>query len=229
VAAAVLPISSGTVRAQQAPESERQLILPGGRTDGLNGNYWKTALAGNTQLPVHERLMVVAPGGRVLDVVDGEDKRVALPVWLDAALNDEATRATLVHNHPSDVSLSCADLRQLARPGVERVIALGNDGSVFEATAGSHFGTELLDESSCRSLLASVTTRLLNEVEPVAGQTFPVTQYVPHLLSSVLHRLQVIDYRVTPSVQVRVDLNRYQWPFDRVVAVTASRQEKPKR
>ena len=44
--------------------------------------------------------------------------------------------AVLVHNHPSSVGLSAADIGQLSKPGVAAIVAIGHDGSVFVASAG---------------------------------------------------------------------------------------------
>ncbi|MBD0865730.1 MAG: hypothetical protein GDA36_09080 [Rhodobacteraceae bacterium] len=52
------------------------------------------------------------------------------------ALRNESRQTGLVHNHPNSSGFSRADLRKLGHlPGLDRLIAVGHDGSLYRASA----------------------------------------------------------------------------------------------
>jgi hypothetical protein len=211
---------SGVVAQTTHPSSaERRLVLPGGITTGLTGSFWIAALANGQSIPRHERLLIVAADGRVLDVVDGTKNGVLLPAGLSAVLETRALDVTLVHNHPSPVGLSGSDLRQLVRKGVARIIAVGSDGSVYEAAPDARI--DRLDSTFYQAVRRRVEDRLLTEAMWTGESVESLAPHVCHLVSAVLQRVRVIDYRLTPSVGVRVDLDRYRDLFERVTSTEA--------
>ncbi|MDR0996908.1 MAG: hypothetical protein LBL69_04500 [Zoogloeaceae bacterium] len=68
---------------------------------------------------------------------DHDPARVMPSQKTKALLESKDVALALVHNHPSSLSLSRADLGMvLSKPGGKRVVAVGADGSVFAAEKG---------------------------------------------------------------------------------------------
>src|SRR5262245_10236495 len=146
----------------QTSDTVRRLVLPATGTTGLPGSFWRTAIGNGGPMPGFERLLAVGNDGLVLAESNGDEHHVLLPEALSLRLSQGAVHATLVHNHPGGVSLSGNDLSQLGKPGVDRVIAVSPDGSVFEASAGSKFEAERFDALYER-VLTDVTERVNRE------------------------------------------------------------------
>ncbi len=85
-----------------------------------------------------ERLVVVGPDGRILASSDGTRSEVDVPAF-DRSAVAAGEGVVLVHSHPASTSFSRADLVHLSRPGVEAVVAVGGDGSVYFAARGPRF------------------------------------------------------------------------------------------
>jgi hypothetical protein len=160
-------------------------------------------------MPTVERLLVVGPDGRVIGEANGDGDHVLLPEAVDELLAAKPVRATLVHNHPGGVSLSGNDLSQLGKPGVERVIAVAPDGSVFEATAGPKFDRGTFDERYLK-MLSEMTERVNREARRDGVSLDRVYPNLCHLTALALDRAGVIRYRMTPSLKLRVELDRYR-------------------
>jgi hypothetical protein len=213
--------AAGQAERRQSGGSERRLVLPDGRTAGLSGSYWEAAIADGGPAPRHERLLVVMPDGRVRDVVDGERDHVLLPLELARELSERSLGVTLVHNHLSGVSLSGADLLHLSKLGVASVVALGSDGSVYEASGGSRidrFSGELY-----LLLVDRIRQRLTAEAWRDAIDPAVLEPHAAHLIALVLHRTQLIDYRTRPSMADRLTWLRFRDLFDRVIATETHR------
>jgi hypothetical protein len=200
------------------PHSVRRLALPASGTVGLSGSYWRAALGNGGPMPGFERLLVVAADGRILGEANGDENQVLLPEALCRLLSEGRVRATLVHNHPGGVSLSGNDLSQLGKPGVDRVIAVSPDGSVFEASAGPKFDAGTFDARYAR-VLADVTERVNREARRDSIDLAPLYPNLSHLVAMALDRTDVIRYRMTPSLKLRVELDRYrhvlEWTLNR--------------
>ncbi|HYN07693.1 MAG TPA: hypothetical protein VES67_09905 [Vicinamibacterales bacterium] len=205
--------------------SERRLVFPKGRASGLNGSYWQAALANGGPAPRHERLLVVMPDGLVLGVVDGERDRVMLPIDLTRELSERELQALLVHNHPSCVSLSRSDLMHLAKIGVAGVVAVGSDGTVFEASAAPRYDPDLFAERLYPQLKNRVQERLATEASRDRVDLAMLDPHLAHLVAVVLHRARVIDYRVTPSVTAGLAHTRFRDLFERVIGPEVRRLE----
>ncbi len=90
------------------------------------------------QNPDRERLVVIGPDGQALASSDGTRSEVDVPDFERSAV-PEGEGVLLVHSHPESTSFSRADLMHLSRPGVEAVVAIGSDGSVYLAGRGPRF------------------------------------------------------------------------------------------
>jgi len=220
-----LPATAQTLRAQGAPAAERRLAFPEGHVSGLSGAYWTNALANGGAVPPHERLLAVTPDGRVLGVVDGERSQVKLPLELVRRLCEPALEATLVHNHPTVVSLGETDLGHLAKAGVSRVVAIGSEGTVYEAAAGSRYEPALVTRNLYPVLEDRVRRRLAAEAWWDREDSAALAPHVPHLVAAVLDRAKVIHYLVTPSDTTTLAFHRYRKLFDRVVRAEARKLE----
>lgn len=181
---------------------------------------WRDALTQGGRLPPHERLVVVTPDGGIVRIVEGEETQVNLPADLQAALATGALRATLVHNHLADRGLSCADFRQLAKPGVAQVVAVGGRGSVFEAAAGPEYDARLFDAASCRDLFDRVATQLSAQLGAMLGPRSEPVDQVPHVVARALASAGVIVYRPVPATDASATLFRYGLEFDQLIART---------
>jgi hypothetical protein len=205
---AQVPLQSKTVR---------RIALPASGTMGLSGSFWRAVLGNGGPMPGFERLVVIASDGSILGEANGDENQVLLPETLARMLSDGAVRATLVHNHPAGVSLSGTDLGQLGKPGVDRVIAVSPDGSVFEASAGTRFDVCTF-KALYTGMLAEVTERVNREAQRDGVDLARLYPNLTHLVALALDRAGVIRYRMTPSLKLRVELDRYrhvlEWTVD---------------
>src|SRR5262245_42866836 len=119
---------SRTDQASQAPAFTATTLAD-------EASRWLDLLRENGVL-TRERLLVVMESGQIVETVDGTETRIDFPRRLQPYLADARNPVTLVHNHPAGIGLSAKDLDMLARPGVRRIIAVGHDGSLYEASAG---------------------------------------------------------------------------------------------
>jgi len=219
IAATVAVTGSLRLDAQSPTQSSpvRRLALPASGTMGLSGSYWRAALGEAGAMPRFERLLVVGSDGVILGEANGGENDVLLPEALAQLLGSGAVRATLVHNHPGGVSLSGTDLSQLAKPGVERVIAVSPDGSVFEAAAGPRFDAATFNTVYER-VLAEATDRASREAKRDGVDLSKVYPNLCHLAALALDRAGVIHYRMTPSLRLRAELDRYRHVLEWVVS-----------
>jgi hypothetical protein len=211
---------------QSAPAaSERRLVFPAGKPSGLSGAYWTAALANGGPAPRHERLLAVMPDGRVLGVVDGGRDHVMLSVALVRDLSERKLQATLVHNHPTSVSLGESDLMHLAKIGVARVVAVGSDGTAYEAAAGARYDAARFAEDLYQTVEGRVRERLAAEVRRDREDPGTLSMHVNHLVAIVLDRARVIDYVTSPSETARLAFDRYRELFERVALAEGQRLE----
>lgn len=190
---------------------------------GMPSRFWVQLIGGPGRLPDRERLVVAATDGRLLGVADGDHNAVRFPEIVDVLLEAGSVRVVLAHNHPANTSLSGADLALLGRRGVERVVAVGNDGSVYEAMAGRRF----VDPTTIATLFPEVEARLWERlpleavrvgVPPGAG-----FEFFSHLVASVFARAGAITYRsrMSSSLMARY-LPDAVW-LDQLVSAEATR------
>jgi hypothetical protein len=211
IAAALVAAASLCLNAQAASQSGpiRRVTLPASGTTRLSGTFWRGVLSNGRPMPRVERLLVIDRDGVVLAEADGETDHVMLPEGAFRLLSSVDVQATLVHNHTDVVSLSGTDLGQLGKPGVARVIAVGPDGSVFEATAGTRFDHETF-EALYLKVLTDLKGRVNREARREGVDLGPIYPNLSHLVALALDRAGVIRYRMTPSLKLRVELDRYR-------------------
>lgn len=221
VSAAVLTAAcvAGTTLAThaQTPSRIRALTLPEGRTAGLSSRFWTHALTNGGRLPDHERLLVLASNGEVLDVVDGDTDHVLIPPSLDRMLCGGSARVTLVHNHPANVSLSGGDLFQLTKAGIERVVAVAHDGTVYEASSRSTPAALARAIANYPRLLERLIAEARHEARLTDQDLSPLFPLLPHMAALALQRTEVIDYQARTSLDMRLTLDRYRTIIDRIV------------
>ena len=209
VAVTAAPRLVAQVPSASNSETVRRLALPPSGTVGLPGSFWRSVLGNGGPMPDFERLLIVGSDGTILGEANGDERQVLLPEPIARLLSDGAVRATLVHNHPGGVSLSGTDLGQLGKPGVERVIAVSPDGSVFEASAGARFDACAFD-ALYKDVLAAVTERVNREAQREGVDPARLYPNLTHLAALTLDRAGVIRYRITPSLRLRIELDRYR-------------------
>lgn len=194
----------------------------GEQLPGLPGRFWVRLIGDAGRLPQHERLVVLASDGRVLDVVEGGDDSVVVPEKVDGMLASSDARLVLAHNHPASTSLSGADLAQLDRKNVERVVALGHDGSVYEAMLGAHFSGPSVGAVLYPQVEARVLARLTMEAARVGASPRTGYDQFSHLVALVLGRAGVIDYRFRMSVSATTQYMADADWIERLVASEAT-------
>ena len=218
-----LPLFAHTQTPPAATWNDEPRPPVGEQLPGMPSRFWVQLIGGSGRLPDQERLVVLATDGRVLGVVEGNQDAVRFPELVDVLLDDGGTRVVLAHNHPAGTSLSGADLALLGRRGVDRVVAVGNDGSVYEATAGPRF------------VRATTVARLFPQVEAHVRERLPFEaaragvppgagfEFFSHVVASAFARAGAIHYRsqMSPSVMARY-LPDAAW-LDRLVSDEASR------
>lgn len=198
-------------------------LAVGEQLPGLPARFWVRLIGDAGQLPVHERLVVLTTDGRVLAVLDGGSDAVDIPASVDALLDDTTTPLVLAHNHPADTSLSGADLALLGRPSVERVVAVGHDGSVYEATAGPGFVDRALFARLYPALEARLKTRLAGESAWAGATPGAAFDQFSHLMALILARAGIIQYRARLSVGQLTRAAEYAAWTDRIVTTEAAR------
>lgn len=170
-----------------------------------------------------ESLVVLTTDGRVLGRVEGDRDTVAFPGTLDELLDAGQDRLVLAHTHPANTSLSGADLCVLLRRGVERVVAIGGDGSVYEATTGRRTVTRVTGARLFADVEARVRERLPIEAARAGAPPGAGFEFFSHLVASAFARAGVITYRVQMSATL---VSRYvldaRW-LDGIIATEASR------
>jgi hypothetical protein len=202
------------------------LVAPVVTTARRELTSWIAAISRNGLMPRDERLLVVAPDGVVMDTIDGTAARVALPRSLEVQLFDRSNRISLVHNHPGSSGLSGADLSQLRKPGVLRIVALGHDGSVFEAKAGPRYSALMSNEQTYSGLVQRILFRVEIEQRWTDEDMTDVLRYVGHLAALALHRADVISYRATLSPHAVAILERFSPFVDRVLTTEVKQLQK---
>ncbi len=96
----------------------------------------------------------------------------------------------LVHNHPSSSSLSLEDLELAHDNGLNKIIAAGNDGSLYEARNINKFN---------KSIYNAVLDRVERYVQRWKNRSVSddeVNFWGNHIINSLLHRQGVLVYRM---------------------------------
>ncbi len=218
-----MSISAQTQASQIPTWDDRPRAPVGEQLPGMPSRFWVQLIGGPSGLPDHERLIVLTTDGRVLGAVEGDNNAVRFPPVVDAMLEAGSLRVVLAHNHPASTGLSGADLVLLGRPGVERVVAVGNDGSVYEATAGRRFVQESTIVTLFPEIEARVRERLPLEAARAGVPAGAGFEFFSHIVASVFARAGVIDYRSRMSASVMARYLPDSTWLDRLVSTEASR------
>ncbi len=117
-------------------------------------------------------------------------------------------RLELVHNHRTSSSLSLPDLILTTLPGVERVVAVGHDGSVYA-------GRALVDRRALERVYRKVSERLIRRLRAMvtAGDLDADNRVWSYALNTGLARAGQIEYTLERSGDLvgpalgKVDLN----------------------
>jgi hypothetical protein len=196
------------------------------QTTSGNSAYWRNVIAAGGDLPRDERLVVIAPDGRVVAAVDGEASRVVLPPRLNRTLIQSPELLTLVHNHPTGASLSGSDLAQLGKPGVGRIIAVGHDGSLYEAASAAGYKSSTFATQLYPALFRRMLDRFVREAEFGGYDVQWLLPHVCHTVAATLDRAGIISYQATFGPHLAGAYGRFADVLEYVIASEAKRIER---
>jgi hypothetical protein len=226
-----LAVSSATLAVTIATSGqaaqERGMDLPAlvARLDltEAGARRWLAQLGVNGDGASAERLMAVSVTGAPLLVREGGSSAVRIDPELDTLLLRPDMAVVLVHNHPANVGLSSNDLRQLTKPGIAAIVAIGHDGSVFIASAGPRLDRELFPEEQYARATAEVMKRLRAEW-PSGRVTVAVSDaHFSHLVTLALQRAGIVQYWFKLRGTGRESFEKARVAFAQVVEGAAGR------
>jgi hypothetical protein len=154
---------------------------------------WLELLEAKENGAAAERLLAVSATGEHLLERDGGRSSVVVGVELDGLLLRSNRSVVLIHNHPSNVGLSAADIGQLVRPGVAAIVAIGHDRSVFVAAPGLRMDPHFLVERQYARAQAEVKQRL-REAGPGRIPVADSDAQFSHLVARALAKAGIIGY-----------------------------------
>lgn len=153
----------------------------------------QNVITAQNRLPAREHLVALSDG-RPVWVAAGGPGHVVITAEQDAQLYRSGAQIVLVHNHPTGEPLSGVDLEQLAKPGVAAVVALGNDGSVYVASAGPRFDRlEFLHQHHPQARRA--TEQEFRYRRTARVQALDIDLQFEHVVATALYKADIIRYR----------------------------------
>jgi hypothetical protein len=155
---------------------------------------WLKELSVTGDQPPTERLLAVSVTGERFFERHGGSSSVVVDPELDNKLRQPDMAVALVHNHPTNVGLSVADMGQLAKPGVAAIVAIGHDGSVFIASAGSRFDRNFFEDRQCALASTEVVKRLRAEWPSRRVSVAASDAHFNHLVTLALAKAQIVQY-----------------------------------
>jgi len=155
---------------------------------------WLDQLRVTADAPPTERLLVVSVTGEPLLERQGGSSSVRVDPELDDKLRQPDMAVVLVHNHPTNVGLSVADMGQLARPNVAAIVAIGHDGSVFIVSTGPRFDQDFFEERQSALASAEVVKRLRAEWPSRRVSVAVSDAHFNHLVTLALAKAQIVQY-----------------------------------
>jgi len=183
---------------------------------------WLARLEANGSGSSGERLLAVTTTGAWLLARDGGQSSVPVGAELDKLLIQPTRSIVLMHNHPSNVGLSIADIGQLSRPGVAAMVAIGHDRSVFVAAPGRRMDPDHLEDRQCAQASTEITRRLRKDW-PLDHIPFAVADaHLSHLMARALAQAGAIDYWFALRGASHASYESARIVFGRVVAGTAA-------
>jgi hypothetical protein len=195
--AALLTIARGgaALDAHPAPLDGRGKADKPKAAVGTEAAGWLTTLRAAAPSDLsRERLVVVGPDGALLASSEGSATAVSVPIEAAGWLRNQDASISLVHNHPGNRSLSNPDLILLAHPGVARIVAVGNDGSVYEASRGPEFDVRTF-EARLEREHAAFKRKLVEATAGCVKVDERIMTHFAHALALRLARLHLIEYR----------------------------------
>ena len=163
---------------------------------GLKGRgieRWLNRLGASVSEPA-ERLLAVNLEGEALVERNGQGSSVRVDPELDGLLHRPERSIVLVHNHPASIGLSAEDLRQVGKPGVVAIVAIGHDRSVFIASAGARMQPDVFAERQYAPAREEVLRRLRTEW-PSGSVSVPIGEaHFSHLVTLTLARAGIVKY-----------------------------------
>lgn len=181
-------------------------------------------------LPPHEQLVTVDRSGRIVAVANGTSSSVPLDGELLERLTRADERCVVVHNHPAGQGLAHDDLGVLTKPGVAGVIAVGNDGSLYAASLGSHYlalRANATPETVAGFVLRGHPTvmmfvaRARQEIDrllrrPTGIDAAVLRSHYDHLVGLALGHAGTIQYRAMLADSRRASFARHRDDFSRL-------------
>lgn len=167
-----------------------------------------------------ERLILLdEKTGKELMRADGEARAVSFSREMLDILDDGQQSVRLIHNHPSDSSLSNADFATLLKPGVSGVEAIGHNGSRY--TALQPIGGKV-DEPVLLRALSKTDYAVRGEIQPsFAAMRLPIdiaNWAHGYFVAKGLAEAGLIRYEAILSPAKRAQLEPYQNLVDRCIA-----------
>jgi hypothetical protein len=188
-----LAVASGT-NAQERSIDLPRLVSALDLTDRGVATWLELLQAGEGDGPAERLVAVSTSGERLVDRV-GDRSSVRVGAELDGLLLRSDRSVILIHNHPSNVGLSAADIGQLAKPGVAAIVAIGHDRSVFVAAPGPRMDPDFLEERQYALAGSEIGRRLRSAAS--ASDRVAVADgdaQFSHLVCRVLAKAGIIQY-----------------------------------
>lgn len=120
------------------------------------------------------------------------------------------------------MGLSLSDLRQLAKPGLAAIVAMGHDSSVFMASAGARLDRDAFERQYSRAH-AEIWRRLRGHL---ASGRVPIAVselHGSHLVTLALAKADIVEYWFELRSSGRDSYETGQIIFDQVVGGAAER------
>ncbi len=138
--------------------------------------------------PARERMILLAPNGRWLSVIDGLPGVVLFDAEVSLAIATPDAGLTVVHNHPGSRGLSVSDISSLSSLGLMSVEAIGHDGSVYIAKRGRAF------RPAAYHMAAALLEVAIRGLPPSTNLRATIDAHFAHLVCLVLQSSEIIEY-----------------------------------
>lgn len=172
-----------------------------------------------------ERLIILdEKTGKELTRSDGDVRSVSFTKEMLNFIDDERHSVRLIHNHPSDMSLSGADIDTLTRNGVSGIEAAGHGGSQYSA-----FKIDGITPSKLRNAYEDANWEILETLISIKDFPDEIANWAHHyFLARGLDEAGLIKYQAILTVEKTKQLEPYQWLVDRCIAAAKRAAENAK-